>query len=260
MRCGSRWILAGVLASAFAANASDPRLLLKPANPVLVDQHQPGDLSAYTTVQVIVEPFSGGAPPHGFEATADAFRRELIHNLSASGKFAVVQGETQGGKVLEARLSIDALNYVHGAARGIVGILAGRAVLGASMTLRDKESGKVIEVFRGSDASSHRDGVFGATTGRQVSAMARVFASRLADRKTAATPAAAPPAPAPVVAASTTRPEPTAAGMEIMFWESVRESTDPADLRAYLVKYPGGTFAPLARNRLTALGQPAYSK
>ncbi len=46
---------------------------------------------------------------------------------------------------------------------------------------------------------------------------------------------------------------------EMMFWESVRSSTDPADFRAYLEKYPNGNFAPLARNRLAALGagQPA---
>ncbi len=41
--------------------------------------------------------------------------------------------------------------------------------------------------------------------------------------------------------------------MEMVFWESVRNSTDPADFRAYLEKYPAGNFAALARNRLAAL-------
>ncbi|HEX6156329.1 MAG TPA: hypothetical protein VFZ54_09925 [Burkholderiales bacterium] len=41
---------------------------------------------------------------------------------------------------------------------------------------------------------------------------------------------------------------------EMVFWESVRSSTDPADYRAYLEQYPNGKFAPLARNRLAALG------
>lgn len=40
---------------------------------------------------------------------------------------------------------------------------------------------------------------------------------------------------------------------EMVFWESVRTSTDPADFRAYLEQYPNGRFAPLARNRLAAL-------
>ena len=40
---------------------------------------------------------------------------------------------------------------------------------------------------------------------------------------------------------------------EMVFWESVRGSTDPADFRAYLEQYPNGKFAALARNRLAAL-------
>lgn len=65
------------------------------------------------------------------------------------------------------------------------------------------------------------------------------FAAML--RADAATPTAAGPA---VTAAET--------DAEVMFWESVRESGDPADLRAYLEQYPNGKFAALARNRLTA--------
>jgi hypothetical protein len=41
--------------------------------------------------------------------------------------------------------------------------------------------------------------------------------------------------------------------MEMVFWESVRGSSDPADFRAYLEQYPNGKFAALARNRLAAL-------
>jgi hypothetical protein len=45
---------------------------------------------------------------------------------------------------------------------------------------------------------------------------------------------------------------------EMVFWESVRSSSDPADFRAYLEQYPKGKFAALARNRLSALNpQPA---
>jgi hypothetical protein len=62
-------------------------------------------------------------------------------------------------------------------------------------------------------------------------------------------PAAAAPAPAapssPLVASN--------AGVEIMFWESIRQSTNPADFQAYLEQYPQGKFAALARNRLAAL-------
>jgi hypothetical protein len=41
---------------------------------------------------------------------------------------------------------------------------------------------------------------------------------------------------------------------EMVFWDSVRSSNDPADYRAYLEQYPNGKFAALARNRLAAPG------
>ena len=40
---------------------------------------------------------------------------------------------------------------------------------------------------------------------------------------------------------------------ELLFWESVKDSTNPADIQAYLDRYPGGTYEVLARNRLQAL-------
>jgi hypothetical protein len=42
---------------------------------------------------------------------------------------------------------------------------------------------------------------------------------------------------------------------EISFWETVRDSKNPAELQAYLDRYPQGDFAVLARARLAALGQ-----
>jgi hypothetical protein len=35
---------------------------------------------------------------------------------------------------------------------------------------------------------------------------------------------------------------------ENIFWQSIRESTNPADFEAYLVQYKDGTYATLARN------------
>jgi hypothetical protein len=44
--------------------------------------------------------------------------------------------------------------------------------------------------------------------------------------------------------------------IEREFWISVRDSSRPEDIRAYLDKYPSGNFAALARNRLDALVRP----
>ena len=44
-----------------------------------------------------------------------------------------------------------------------------------------------------------------------------------------------------------------AAEEELLFWESVKDSDDPADLEAYGLRYPDGRFAALATNRLERL-------
>ncbi|WP_100965185.1 caspase family protein [Bosea sp. FBZP-16] len=85
-----------------------------------------------------------------------------------------------------------------------------------------------------------------ATQGRQVpwenSALEGSFYFRAA--------AASAPAPAAARSAAAQAPGTAVPGAETVFWESVRSSRNPADLRAYLARFPGGVFASLARNRL----------
>ena len=69
-------------------------------------------------------------------------------------------------------------------------------------------------------------------------------------------PLAAPAKPAQAEPA----PAPTDLNVEIVFWESIRASKDPADFRAYLEQYPQGKFAALARNRLAALSEKPAAK
>ncbi len=40
---------------------------------------------------------------------------------------------------------------------------------------------------------------------------------------------------------------------EIVFWNSIKDSSNPADFEAYLAQFPDGVFAALARNRLTTI-------
>ena len=44
------------------------------------------------------------------------------------------------------------------------------------------------------------------------------------------------------------------AQQETVFWQSISNSADPADFRAYLEQFPNGIFARLAGNRVAALG------
>ena len=43
-------------------------------------------------------------------------------------------------------------------------------------------------------------------------------------------------------------------GVEVVFWESIVDSPNPADFEAYLRRFPTGVFSELAQNRLAAMG------
>jgi formylglycine-generating enzyme required for sulfatase activity len=49
------------------------------------------------------------------------------------------------------------------------------------------------------------------------------------------------------------------ANLELEFWNSIKESNDAADYRAYLEKYPNGEFVTLAKNRIKRLETPSSS-
>lgn len=61
-------------------------------------------------------------------------------------------------------------------------------------------------------------------------------------------PAPPPPAPTPPPQVQQSGPD-----KEVVFWQSIKDSTNRADFEAYLTQYPKGAFVPLARNRLEAL-------
>jgi hypothetical protein len=44
---------------------------------------------------------------------------------------------------------------------------------------------------------------------------------------------------------------------ELIFWQSIKDSKDPAEFASYLSQFPAGFFRQLARNRLIALGGTA---
>ena len=62
-------------------------------------------------------------------------------------------------------------------------------------------------------------------------------------------PAVPIPAPAPAPAAG--------AQVEIVFWNSIKDSDSPAAFRSYLQQYPAGAFAPLARLKIEQLERQA---
>ena len=68
----------------------------------------------------------------------------------------------------------------------------------------------------------------------------------------AATSGAAPAAPTAVSAAQQ-QPPAASAEVELVFWQSIADSTNPAEFEAYLRRFPNGMFSDLAQIRLEAL-------
>jgi hypothetical protein len=57
-----------------------------------------------------------------------------------------------------------------------------------------------------------------------------------------------------VIAVTERRAPDNSAEAEIAYWNSIKDSVNPADFRAYLEDYPQGRFRRLAENRLSELG------
>ena len=104
-----------------------------------------------------------------------------------------------------------------------------------------------------------RDAVLASTGGRQEPFVYGSLSSRgayLGVRQTPVTlPASATSPPAGETISGRLSAEKLAA--ERLFWESAKDSDDPADIQAYLEKHPGGHYEALARNRLARLTGPA---
>ena len=111
-----------------------------------------------------------------------------------------------------------------------------------------------------------RDAVVAATGGRQVPftygslSSQAIYLAALPEEEPEPEPQ---PAPAPATVQGREDPQTPdpdqiadlriAAEKELLFWESVKDSTHAADFEAYLEKYSGGTYEVLARNKLARL-------
>ncbi|MCS6945676.1 MAG: hypothetical protein RMK97_09760 [Sutterellaceae bacterium] len=164
-------VFAAVAAFAFLAGCA-ARPTVQPTAPL-------PDLRAHKGVQVIVDAPAEIRAKTGYEQTAVALQEEFVTQLRQGGRFGSVGTESAPERTLLARLTIEDLNYVHGATRGLTGIFAGRAVLKVRMTLTDRRSGRTLGSVSAADESSAWQGVFAPTTSRQVSAIVQQLADQL---------------------------------------------------------------------------------
>ena len=99
-----------------------------------------------------------------------------------------------------------------------------------------------------------RDVVLAATGGQQEPFWYGSLSSRGVYLAKASAPVAASSVePAPAIVPDAARVIAEQLAVERVYWESVKDSEDPADIRAYLDQFQGGMFAALARNRLKRL-------
>ena len=176
--------------------------------------------------------------------------------LSACGSGCIVRVWGCNGPVVEEGLGLDrsarreiqegleAQGFDPGGADGRFGARTREAIGG-------------WQSYRGARATGYLDGASAAAL-RPLGAAPRTFRERPAGVAVPAVPAgqqsASPgqrPAPAAAPAAS--------AELEGLFWQSMMNSTNPAEFEAYLSQFPNGVFRALAAARLAALRSPGGS-
>ena len=73
--------------------------------------------------------------------------------------------------------------------------------------------------------------------------------------------AAAPPVTTPRAPAATSGVQPSQAlSAEMLYWQSIKDGSDPALFQSYLEQYPSGVFAKLAKLKMTALAKRSAPK
>lgn len=151
------------------------------AAPPTIQQQQPitADLSRYRNVQVLLEAADDVRKESGYDSTSSELLRQFIGSVKSAGRYAFVGTEPPGDPALEARLKITELVYVSGATRVMTGVLSGRATLGVTLTLRDKQTAAVLGEVSARHSSDLFHGVFAASSAEQITLIAKELASKL---------------------------------------------------------------------------------
>ena len=161
----------------------------------------------------------------------------------------------------EARLSLGrtylGLGNVRGAEEELRALQSSDATLAKEL---DKEIQKAADAARVARQASPAAAPVPAPTPRAQESQPRRETAQVVKDKPAAPPASRPrPGARPERAAAS--PAPNASNnsasmlaVELSFWDSIKNSSDPEEFSAYLRKYPEGQFAELARIRLRTLG------
>ena len=205
--------------------------------------------AAYAADQDANSPAVGWAESYGSVAEASGAALSACGSRGGSGCIVRVWG--CNGPGVEEGLGLDrsarreiqegleAAGFDPGAADGRFGARTREAISG-------------WQSYRGARATGYLDGASAAAALRPSGAAPRMFQERPAGVAVPAGQQLASPGQRPAPAAAPA----ASAELEGLFWQSMMNSTNPADFEAYLSQFPAGVFRALAQNRLTALRAP----
>ena len=163
----------------------------------------------------------------------DACRDNPFRNKLGSGQRALA---TRGLARMEAAAGT-LIAFATGPGRVAADGTSGNSPFSTSLLRHIEKPGLEIRKLMGLVRGEVRK----ATNGRQIpwenSALEGDFFFKPAPKQSQAQPAGSSPA----------------RNLDALFWDSVRNSTNASDMRAYLTRFPNGVFAELARSRLARL-------
>ena len=183
-----------------------------------------------------------------YSSADDARQAALAECGSRGGTECIVRVWGCNGHVVEGGLGLDraarreiqrglqAQGFYPGGVDGMFGPRTRAAIRGWQASLGARATG----YLDGASVAALRSSALGQPT----------FGEREPGDAASALPSAAPPAVSGVQPSAV---PPTSAELEGLFWQSIVNSTDPADFEAYLEEFPNGVFRRLAENRLAAL-------
>ena len=189
-----------------------------------------------------------------YGSSVDARQRALSECGSRGGSSCTVRVWGCNGPVVEEGLGLDraarreiqeglrAAGFDPGGADGMFGP-------------RTRSAIRSWQTSRGARATGYLDGSAVAALRPSVAGQP-TFRERGPVGASSSAPAAAASPPA-VSAAQQQPPPPATAEQENLFWQSIADSTNPAEFEAYLAQFPNGVFRALAEARLAALRSPA---
>ena len=207
--------------------------------------------AAYAADQDAASTAVGWAESYGSAAGARGAALSACGSRGGSGCIVRVWG--CNGPVVEEGLGLDrsarreiqeglaAQGFDPGGADGLFGART-RAAIGGWQS------------YRGARATGYLDGASAAAL-RPSGAAPRTFRERPAGVAVPAGQQSASPGQRPAPAAAPA----ASAELEGLFWQSMMNSTNPAEFEAYLSQFPNGVFRALAEARLAALRSPGVA-